>query len=294
MLSYQHAYHAGNFADVLKHLVLCAVIDHMKQKEKPFYFHDTHAGRGLYPLALVEMQKLREHETGITKLWPLLGNEKKMAAPPYAGCIPYANALQRYNTGKSLTQYPGSGLLAQALMRGDDQAMLTELHPAEFESLKKNTEYLHNVIVQKTDAWIGLRAALPPRQKRGVILIDPSYELKNEHRQVIDALEDAWKRFATGVYLVWYPIIRGDNINSKLVRGITKLAPPSLLQIEMQVTHPVDGEHGNKTGLIGSGMLIINAPWQLDSSMSALLPLLLPMLALDKSANYSVKWLIQK
>ena len=207
----------------------------------------------------------------------------------YAGLIPYATGLQRYNVHHKLEQYPGSGLFAQALMRGDDQAVLTELHPAEFESLKKNTEYLHNVIAKKTDAWEGLRAALPPRQKRGVILIDPSYELKNEHQQVIDAIEDALTRFETGVYIIWYPIISGDNVNSKIVRGINKIAPPSLLQIEMQLN-----EHGTKSGLIGSGLLVINAPWQLDSQMNSLLPLLLPLLSADKAASYLVKWLVKK
>jgi len=289
MLSYQHAYHAGNFADVLKHIVLCNVIDYMKQKDKPFYFHDTHAGRGLYALSLMEMQKRREYESGITKLWSLLDNEKKLADKMYAGLVPYATALQRYNANHSLTQYLGSGLFAQALMRGDDQAMLTELHPAEFESLQKNTEYMHNLIIKKIDAWEGLRAALPPRQKRGVILIDPSYELKNEHQQVIEAIEEALTRFETGVYIIWYPIISGDNVNSKIVRGINKLNPPSLLQIEMQLH-----EHGTKSGLIGSGLLVINAPWQLDSQMNSLLPLLLPILGADKTDSYSVKWLIKK
>lgn len=294
MLSYQHAYHAGNFADVLKHIVLCSVIDYMNQKEKPFYFHDTHAGRGLYALSLAEMQKLREYESGITKLWPLLDNEKKMGEKSFSVLAPYARALQHYNPNHNLVQYPGSGLFAQTLMRESDQLVLTELHPAEFESLQHNTRHLHNVIVKKTDAWEGLRAALPPRQKRGVILIDPSYELKNEHRQVINGVEDALKRFATGVYLIWYPIISDDNslqntVATKLVRGITKLAPPSLLQIEMQLTG-----HGNKRGLIGSGMLVINAPWQLDSQMNALLPLLLPLSGADKNAGFLVKSLINK
>jgi len=290
MLSYQHAYHAGNFADVLKHIVLCSVIDYLKQKDKPFYFHDTHAGRGLYPFSLAEMQKLREHEQGIDKLWPVLCNEKQLAEKKYAGLIPYATALQRYNTGKALEKYPGSCLLAHALMRGDDQLVLTELHPAEFESLKKNTEYCHNVLAQKTDAWAGLRAALPPRQKRGVILIDPSYELKNEHQQVIAAIDDALKRFETGVYLIWYPIIADDNLFKKLIRGIEQLAPPSLLRIEMSV---------GKTGLIGSGMLVINAPWQLDSTMKELLPVLYKILTQDtieanSKENCRVQWLIEK
>ena len=298
MLSYQHAYHAGNFADVLKHIVLCAVIDYMKQKEKPFYFHDTHAGRGLYPLTLAEMQKLREHEAGINKLWPLFSDNKKLADKKYAALLPYISALQHYNSGKTLNTYPGSGLFAHALMRSDDQLLLTELHPGEFEKLKENTASCHNLIVQKTDAWAGLRAALPPRQKRGVILIDPSYELKNEHQQVIDAVAEALKRFETGVYLIWYPIISGDNLFKKLIRGIEQLSPPSLLRIEQSVAQGTDAAQVGKQGLIGSGMLVINAPWQLDSSMKALLPILQDQLARDHNSNnsdhYRVQWLIEK
>lgn len=294
MLSYQHAYHAGNFADVLKHIVLCSVIDYMKQKDKPFYFHDTHAGRGMYPLSLIEMQKLREHESGIARLWPLLRGEECMAKKQYAGLIPYATALKRYNTDGALTKYPGSGLFAHALMRGEDQLVFSELHPAEFSSLQANTEYCHNVLVKKIDAWAGLRAALPPRQKRGVILIDPSYELKNEHQQVIDAVSDALKRFETGIYLIWYPIIKEDNLFKKLIRGIEQLSPPSLLRIEMCIA---DAE--KKSGLIGSGMLVINAPWQLDKTMKELLPALDKILrqdtaTADSSDNYRVQWMIEK
>jgi len=295
MLSYQHAYHAGNFADVLKHIVLCAVIDYMKQKEKPFYFHDTHAGRGLYPFTLAEMQKLREHESGINKLWPLL---TKPLDKKYAALVPYAEALQHYNQRGSLNQYPGSGLFAHALMRSEDQLLLTELHPGEFEKLETNTIHCHNVTVQKADAWAGLRAALPPRQKRGVILIDPSYELKNEHQQVIDAVGDALKRFETGVYLIWYPVISGDNLFKKLIRGIEQLSPPSLLRIEQNIAPANDTGQDGKKGLVGSGMLVINAPWQLDSSIKSLLSLLQEQLAQDVNSNnsdhYRVQWLIEK
>jgi 23S rRNA (adenine2030-N6)-methyltransferase len=294
MLSYQHAYHAGNFADVLKHTVLCLVIDYMKQKDKPFYFHDTHAGRGMYPLSLTEMQKLREHESGIARLWPLFSNKEFGTEKQYASLLPYATALQRYNADGALKKYPGSGLFAHALMRGDDQLFFSELHPAEFNHLLANTEYCHNVHVQKIDAWAGLHAALPPRQKRGVILIDPSYELKNEHQQVINAVSDALKRFETGIYLIWYPIIKDDNLFKKLIRGIEQLSPPSLLRIEMSIPQPE-----TKSGLIGSGMLVINAPWQLDKMMKELLPVLYMALAHDTNEkdsrdNYRVQWMLEK
>lgn len=285
MLSYQHAYHAGNFADVLKHVVLCNVIDYLTQKDKPLYFHDTHAGRGLYPFHLSEMKKIREHEQGISKLWPLLLDKKECPAE----LIPYTTVLKKYQTGSTLKQYPGSGLFAQALMRTDDQLVLTELHPGEFSSLQKNTEYLGNVRIHKADAWEVLRSSLPPAQKRGLILIDPSYELKNEHRQVIDGIAESLKRFATGVYLIWYPIIENDPTYKKMIRGIEQLLPPSLLRIELSIANP-----GSKTGLLGSGMLVINAPWQLDKQMKTLLPLLHQQLAIQGEGDHRVQWMIEK
>lgn len=290
MLSYQHAYHAGNFADVLKHVVLCNVIEYLKQKDKPFYFHDTHAGRGLYPFNLHEMKKIREHEQGISKLWPLLCNEKICDEKNFpAGLAAYVSTLKKYNPASLLKQYPGSGLFAQTLMRTDDQLVLTELHPGEYSSLQKNTEYLGNVRIQQADAWEVLRSSLPPLQKRGLILIDPSYELKNEHRQVIDAVAESLKRFATGVYLIWYPIIDNDPASKKLIRGIEQLSPPSLLRIELSIANA-----GSKSGLLGSGMLVINAPWQLDTLMKTLLPVLHKELALKDEGDHRVQWLVQK
>jgi len=210
MLSYQHTYHAGNFGDVLKHVVLCLVIDYLKQKDKPFYFHDTHAGRGLYPFSLPEMGKIREYEQGIAKLWPLLMETAR--CPP--ALQSYRNVLNRYNPGAALTCYPGSGLFAQALMRSDDPLMLTELHPTEFTALQQNTRNLDNVRVRSSDAWQGLKAALPPKQSRGVILIDPSYELRHEYQMVIDGLADALRRFATGRSLS-----HGDGRSALRLRG---------------------------------------------------------------------------
>jgi 23S rRNA (adenine2030-N6)-methyltransferase len=289
MLSYQHAYHAGNFADVLKHVVLCLVIDYLKQKDKPFYFHDTHAGRGLYPFSLPEMEKIREHEQGIAKLWPLLVDPAR--CPPALQC--YRHVLNRYNPGGTLNCYPGSGLFAHALMRADDQLLLTELHPAEFSALQQNARHLDNVRVQNIDAWQGLKGALPPKQSRGVILIDPSYELRHEHQMVIDGLADALRRFATGIYVVWYPVVSKDGtlelMPKKLMRGIEQLAPPSLLRIELCVAM-----EQNKNGLIGSGMLVINAPWQLDKAMKEILPLLHKTLATGSAASQRVQWLVGK
>lgn len=289
MLGYQHAYHAGNVADVLKHTVLCCVIDYLKQKDKPFYFHDTHAGRGLYPFSLPEMAKIREHEQGIVKLWPLLIDPQRCPAPLQL----YRNVLNRFNPGGKLSCYPGSGLIAQALMRPTDQLMLTELHPAEFASLQQNTRGLDNVRVQQGDGWQILKAALPPRQKRGVILVDPSYELRHEHQLVIDGMTDALERFATGTYLIWYPVTSDgkqvDVLARKLARGIEQLSPPSLLRIELNVAKPEA-----RSGMIGSGMLVVNAPWQLDTTMQRLLPVLHQSLAGNDARDYRVQWIIEK
>ena len=293
MLSYQHAYHAGNHADVLKHVVLCLVIDYLKQKEKPFYFHDTHAGRGLYPFNLPEMQKLQEHNTGINKLWPLLIDEQRCTPP----LLIYRNAINRFNPSGKLTCYPGSGLFAHALMRDTDSLMLTELHPGEYAQLQNTTRSLSNVRIQNCDAWQGLKAALPPKQSRGVILIDPSYEMRNEQDQVIAGVSEALRRFATGVYLIWYPLLARDGkpdlLARKLLRGIEQLAPASLLRLELSV-HTEHGGSMTGNGMIGSGMLVINAPWQLDTSMKRVLPQLHQALAIDATADYRMQWVIEK
>lgn len=280
MLSYQHGFHAGNIADVLKHAVLCQVIDHLLQKNKPFYFHDTHAGRGLYDLTHPVAQKTGEYRDGIARIW----NHRDMPA----GLAPYIRTLQAFNTGTGLRMYAGSSLLAQRMMTGADRLAANELHPQEYQALHDNVKGLRNLRVSKEDGYAALKAALPPKERRGVVLIDPSYELVADDFAVVDALREALKRFSTGIYLVWYPVVEPARAR-KMVRGIAALAKEKILQLELFVRDPVAGSGG----MAGSGMLVINPPWQLDVVMQETLPWLVKQLAPD-TGSCRVEWLAGK
>ena len=277
MLSYQHGFHAGNFADVLKHAVLCQVIEYLLQKDKPFYFHDTHAGRGLYDLTHPVAQKTGEYREGIARIW----NHRDLPA----GLAPYIRTLQDFNTGTSLRMYAGSSLLAQRMMTGTDRLAANELHPQEYQALQDNAKGLRNLRVSKEDGFAALKAALPPRERRGLVLIDPSYELLADDVAVVDALREAMKRFSTGIYLVWYPVVESARAR-KLVRGIAALAKEKILQLELFARDPVAGSGG----MAGSGMLVINPPWQLDTLMQDALPWLVKQISPDTGSS-RIEWL---
>ncbi|HSC76651.1 MAG TPA: 23S rRNA (adenine(2030)-N(6))-methyltransferase RlmJ [Pseudomonadales bacterium] len=280
MLSYQHGFHAGNIADVLKHAVLCQVIDYLLQKNKPFYFHDTHAGRGLYDLTHPVAQKTGEYRNGIARIW----NRRDYPA----ALLPYIRTLQDFNSGAGLRMYAGSSLLAQRMMTGADRLAANELHPQEFQALRDNAQGLRNLRVSQQDGYAALKAALPPPEKRGLVLIDPSYELLADDVAVVNALREALKRFATGIYLVWYPVVEPARAR-KMVRAISALSKEKVLQLELFMREPVAGSGG----MAGSGMLVINPPWQLDTLMQEALPWLVKQLA-PETGNSRVEWLAGK
>jgi 23S rRNA (adenine2030-N6)-methyltransferase len=260
MLSYQHGYHAGNHADVLKHAVLCWVIDYLLQKDKPFYFHDTHGGRGLYTLQHPMAQKTGEYKDGILRIW------NKPDLP--AALLPYINTLKAFNAEGGLRYYAGSSLLAQRMMRGIDRLAANELHPQEFLALRDNAEHMHNLRVTKEDGYLALKAAMPPKERRGLVLIDPSYELPEDDKAVVQSLREALQRFPIGTYMVWYPVVDVARAR-KLAKNVAALVPEDkCLQLELLVREP----QKNGTGMAGSGMLVINPPWQLAGVMQDVLP----------------------
>jgi 23S rRNA (adenine2030-N6)-methyltransferase len=281
MLSYQHGFHAGNVADVLKHAVLCQTVDYLLQKDKPFYFHDTHAGRGLYDLTHPVAQKTGDYRDGIARIWNQPGCPVAL--------LPYMRALQGFNSGTGLRMYAGSSLLAQRMMRDTDRVMATELHPQEFQALQDNAALLRNMRVSKEDGFAALKAALPPRERRGVVLMDPSYELPADDMAVVSALQEALKRFATGIYLVWYPVVEPARTR-KLVKNVSALPVQQLLQLEFYTREP-DAASVAGRGMSGSGMLVINPPWQLDAAMREALPWLVKQLAPD-TGSAVVEWLV--
>lgn len=281
MLSYQHGFHAGNVADVLKHAVLCSVLDYMAQKDKPLYFHDVHAGSGWYDLTHPVSQKTAEYRDGIARVWQVSG------VP--AGLLPYLQTLRLFNTNGSLRFYAGSLLLAQKFLaqqkaRRDDRFFASDLHPQEYLALVKCTQHLANVRVQKADGYAALKAALPPKERRGVVLLDPSYETRDDDAAVVDAVQEALKRFATGVYLVWYPIVDPQRAK-KMINKIAALPLKNLLQVELLVREPTG------VGMAGSGMLVINSPWSLAAEMQEALPWLVQQLA-PEHGSYRVASLV--
>lgn len=260
MLSYRHAFHAGNHADVLKHATLVFILEYLKKKDKPFWYIDTHAGAGAYALSSPEAQKNAEFSGGVERLWR---NETHPAL-----LAPYFDAISAHNAGHSdLQVYPGSPGFAAHLLRDSDRLRLFELHPRDHAAL---TDYLgrdKRVQIAASDGFAGLRALLPPPPRRALVLIDPPYELKEDYQRVVSTLVDAQKRFATGTYLVWYPLLSRPEAQ-RLPEQLLALGLPSL-RAELTVEEP-SGEFG----MYGSGVFVVNPPWTLAAQLEQLLPLL--------------------
>lgn len=258
MLSYRHGFHAGNFADVLKHVVQVAIIDYLKRKDKPFCYHDSHAGAGEYPIDSAHMQKTGEYASGIARLLDADVHHPLLRA--------YLDAVRATNPGDRLLSYPGSPRLARQLLRAQDRMQLTELHPADFDRLRKRFAGDRQVRLQKLDAYQGLKSMLPPRERRGLVLIDPSYEIKSEYRAVIKGLQAAHQRFATSVYALWYPMIE-RQATEHFMAGLARSGIGDMLRVELCVRADAPGH-----GMTGSGMVIVNPPYVLEGQLAELLP----------------------
>jgi 23S rRNA (adenine2030-N6)-methyltransferase len=259
MLSYLHSFHAGNHADVLKHLVLLGLLDRLAVKDKPLRYIETHAGAGGYDLRAREAQQNREFESGIAKLWS--------ARKPPALVATLLTLVRTYNGDRlTLERYPGSPWLARSRLRKEDSAYLFELHPAEHRTLAQSFADDPRVTVQRADGLEGAIGLVPPPQRRGLVLVDPSYETKDEHRRVVDTVVKAHRRFATGVYAIWYPVIERRWVErfERALRA-TKIAPMDVY--ELCVAPDARGR-----GLTGSGMIVVNPPWKLREELAETLP----------------------
>jgi 23S rRNA (adenine2030-N6)-methyltransferase len=264
MLSYLHGFHAGNHADVLKHTVLTLVLEHMTDKDKPFLYLDTHAGAGRYDLGTVRSQKVLEFETGISRLWA-----KRAKAP--AALDGYLQLIADMNPKGNLAHYPGSPWIARAHLREQDRMQLFELHSKEFAQLERLFPKQRRVTAKQSDGFQGLKALLPPVERRAVTLIDPSYEIKTDHRTVVQALADAYKRFSSGVYLLWYPILDRRQLE-RLERELVASTLRNVLLAELCIAAP-------GKGMNGSAMVMVNPPWQLSDTLAGILPFLHDVLA---------------
>jgi len=277
LLSYRHAFHAGNFADVLKHIIQVEILEYMTQKDKPFDYIDTHAGAGLYKLKGREADKNREYENGIAKL----------SLDKFPELEKYLSIVQSINPSKTqLERYPGSPKITEAFLRPKDRAWLYELHPSDFKFLEKNIKQQKSIRLSQSDGYKGLIANVPPASKRALVMIDPSYERKEDYQQVIDVLINAHKRFATGTYALWYPVVerfRVDRIEKALINsGIRRI---QLFELGIQ-------NDTNRYGMTAAGMIVINSPWTLMGKMQKLLPKLAETVSVDERSHYRCQELV--
>jgi 23S rRNA (adenine2030-N6)-methyltransferase len=281
MLSYRHAFHAGNHADVLKHVVLVETLRHLLSKATPLWYIDTHAGVGEYRLDPKPPAGQAEWLNGVARLWD------DGALP--AGLRPYMARVRALNPDGKLRRYPGSPRLATDLLRGEDRAWLFELQPSDFPLLERQFAPHRNVRCAQADGFQALRGLLPPQPRRGLVFIDPSYELQSDYRRLVETLEDALRRFETGCYLIWYPIVQRAEaleLPARLLRLGSPSGPARWLRAELRVQAPPAGGYG----LYGSGMFVINPPWTLPAMLQDLLPWLARRLALDERASHSLEY----
>jgi 23S rRNA (adenine2030-N6)-methyltransferase len=277
-MNYRHAYHAGNFADVVKHAVLVLVIEHLKLKPAPFRIIDTHAGIGAYDLASEAAQKTDEWREGIGRLMAA-----KLSPAAADVLAPYLDIVRRLNPGGALVRYPGSPLLARELMRADDRLVVNELHPEDQDELKRLFAHDPQVRVMALDAWTALKALLPPPERRGVMLIDPAFEQTGELARLVGGLKEAARRFATGTFLLWYPIKEMAPV-AAFRREVAGLGLPKATAIELMIRGP-----GDETRLNGAGLIAVNAPFTLSAKLDALLPELARVLAQGEGAGFKVE-----
>jgi 23S rRNA (adenine2030-N6)-methyltransferase len=280
MLSYRHAFHAGNHADVLKHYVLGLVLAHTALKDKPFWYIDTHAGAGMYSLDEGYATQNAEFEQGINKLIKAENLPKALAD--------YVAQVQSFNT-QNLALYPGSPLIAEQYLRADDKMRLFELHPNDHKLLMENFEgQSRQVKIEMQNGFTGIKAYLPPPPRRAVVLIDPPYEDKQDYQYVVDTIQECLKRFATGTYLVWYPILQRPE-PALMINNLLQLNVPDWLHVSMTIHAP---SHEG-FGMHGSGLFIINPPWTFPKTLEETMPVLTQLLALDNTASYTLDYKIR-
>ncbi|HGN0049546.1 TPA: 23S rRNA (adenine(2030)-N(6))-methyltransferase RlmJ [Proteus mirabilis] len=278
MLSYRHSFHAGNHADVLKHIVQTLIIESLKEKEKPFLYLDTHAGAGRYQLTNAHATRTGEYLEGIARLW------QQEEVPELI--LPYLEAVGSLNTSDELRYYPGSPLLAAKLLREQDLLMLTELHPTDFLLLRTEFSRDKRVRVCREDGFGQLKSKLPPASRRGFALIDPPYELKQDYSAVVKGIVEGYKRFATGTYAIWYPVVHRQQIK-RMLKELEATGIRKILQIELAVKPDSD-----QLGMTASGMIVINPPWKLASQMASILPWLHKTLVPEGTGHTLVEWVV--
>ena len=258
-MNYRHAFHAGNFADVMKHALLTRILWHLRQKETPFRAIDTHAGIGRYDLEGDEAGRTGEWHAGIGRLAEPFGPDVEALLAPYRDVV--AGIRARYGE----TVYPGSPATIRELLRPADRAVFVEQHPEDGALLTERFNEVHNAKVMRMDGWIALRGLIPPKERRGLVLIDPPFEEPGELARAASRLSDAVKRWPTGIVAFWYPIKDPREVDAfvaEAVAGTTR----DMLRLELLVDQP------NGIRLAGCGLLVVNPPWRLAEEAGLLLP----------------------
>jgi 23S rRNA (adenine2030-N6)-methyltransferase len=278
VLSYRHSFHAGNFADVLKHIVSTSIIDYMLKKDKAFCYLDTHAGCGAYSFQSIEALKTKEFNNGIFPLW----GRTDLPAP----VARYMEQIVEFNAQSQLQHYPGSPSIALQMLRDIDRLFLFELHPNEFINMRSNFSGNRQIKMAKSDGLQGLIANMPPKERRGFMLIDPSYEIKTEYQQVVETLIQAVKRFATGTYALWYPVVNRATID-KMEKAFKASGIKNIQLFELGIQADSD-----QLGMTSSGMIVINPPWTLKQEMQESLPFLAKVLGINDQGFYRIETLV--
>jgi 23S rRNA (adenine2030-N6)-methyltransferase len=279
-MNYRHAYHAGNFADVVKHAALSRLVEYLKLKDKAFRVIDTHAGIGLYDLSSEEAQKTGEWLDGIGRLL-----EAKISPDAQALLAPYLEAVKSDNPEGSVEIYPGSPLIVRRLMRPQDRLSAIELHPQDFRRLKNLFAGDFHVRTIELDGWLALGAHLPPKEKRGLVLVDPPFEQEGEFDRLVERLVRAHRRWPGGIYALWYPI-KDRAAVSQFRAGLKMSGIPKILDMAFEVRQPSRDER-----LDGSGLVVVNPPFVFEKEMRVLLPELKKALAEDSGARWSLEWI---
>jgi len=275
MLSYRHAYHAGNFADVMKHVVLTTLLRYMTRKESGLCYIDTHAGAGGYDLQSGFAERTGESRLGIAKLW-----RQKETPPPVAD---YLGLVRQFNRGEELTGYPGSPWFAAKLLRPQDRRVLIELHTGDFTLLENRFENDRRAYCHAKDGYRFSAGLVPPVERRGLILMDPAYELRDEYETAVATIGKLHRQFSTGTYVLWYPIL-DEHRTASLRKQFEGLGIRDVLHLALRVA-----DRKTLPGMYGCGMVVINPAWTLRADMELALPFLVSELGINEGAAFAIE-----
>ncbi|HEY5637703.1 MAG TPA: 23S rRNA (adenine(2030)-N(6))-methyltransferase RlmJ [Burkholderiales bacterium] len=277
MHAYRHLFHAGNFADVFKHALLTRLAIALTRKDKPFCYLDTHAGLGRYDLKHPWAQKNREFKNGLARVW------QRDDVPELL--VPWLEAVRAVNPGGVLREYPGSPVFVQRLLRPDDRMVLCELNTKDHATLKSNMAGDARASAHHLDGFTAVRAHLPPRERRGLVLMDPAFDQPGEFKRVLAALVEAHQRFATGVLAFWYPMMEPVAMH-RFEEDVAACGVPRILQLELTVH-----AHGASGGLRGCGLLVVNPPFGFEAEAREIAKWLAPILAEGRGGKQRIRWL---